>query len=733
MPEGRTIGRAEPRRDGAKLATGRATFTDDVVLPGLLHARVLTSPHAHARIVRLDTEAARALPGVVAILIAGEPAAEGQPEPLFGTHVRFVGDRVAVVAAEDADVARRACAAIDVEYELLPAVVDAEAALAASPDAAAVELRADVGDVDQALAASDVVLTRTYRVPRVTQASLEPQVVVAWLDEDQRLVVRTSTHVPFEVRRALSRRLGLPVRRIRVLAPRDGGAYGGRLGLYGEELCAALALRTGRPVRLARPREDELAGPRAGHAQVLTLRSGAKDGALHALEMTVVQDASADDAWAEPALRAAAGVLGLYRCPNVRFHGRAAATHLPPAGALRGNGTSQAVFALESHMDELAAALDVDAVELRERHHLREGDSAPIWARLAGPDSRALAVTSCGLGDALRLAARAVDWKRPPRRAREGARRRALGMALAVQTAGPSGAETTSATLDMNEDGSFLLFVGTADMDAGGDTVLCQIAAEVLGVSPDAVVAHAADTDVVPFASGPTRSSALYVSGLAVHDAARAVQRLIAEQAARLLEVPADALTFEDGTVRARDGRRLGFEAIGRATLLGPDAAPISATASRTTEDAPPPFAAVFAEVEVDTGTGVVHVLKLVQAVDCGRVLHPAIAEARTVGGALQGLGYALSEAVRFDAEGRPITRSLADYRPLTALDTPEIVTLLVPGHEPSGPFGAKSIAEIGIHGVAPAVANAVARALGVRLYELPLTPERVLAAIGIG
>ena len=732
MPEGRTIGRAERRRDGVKLAGGRATFTDDVSLPGLLHARVLGSPHAHARVTRIAADAARALPGVAAILTHEDFPAAARGDALFDPHLRFAGDRVAVVAAEDPEVARHACESIDVGYEVLPTLLDAEQALAESPAALATEMRAEAGDFESAIAGAQHVLTRTYRLPRSTQAALEPQTALAWLDEDQRLVVRTSTHVPFEVRRVLARRLGIPLRRIRVIAPRDGGGFGGRLGVFMEDLCAALALRTGRPVRLARPRDEELAGPRTGHAQVITLRSGVTDGRLVALEMTIVENAGAHDEWAASALRAAGGVLALYRCENLRFHGRAAATNLPPAGALRGDGVSQAVFALESHVDELAALIGSDPIEFRERHHVREGDATPIWASLAGDESgRPRVVHSCALGEALRLGAKAAGWRPTARKngRTEGPLRRGMGVALAVQSPGPLGAETTSATLDMNEDGSFLLFVGTADMDAGGDTVLCQIAAEVLAVPAESVVAHAADTDVVPFASGPTRSSALYVSGLAVRKAAEAVRQRIVEHAAQSLGVDARTLFVREGAVHSADGGRLGFDDIGRGTLLGASPTPITATLSHSTEDAPPPFAAVFAEVEVDVETGVTRVVRLVEAVDCGQILHPQIAEARIEGGALHGLEYAISAPVSFDASGRPTARTLRDYRLVGAADAPEIVTLLIPSHEPTGPFGAKSIAEIAIHGVAPAIANAVAQAIGARVYELPLTPERIRTA----
>jgi putative selenate reductase molybdopterin-binding subunit len=726
-----TIGQGERRRDSVKLATGRGTFTDDIAVRGLLHGFILTSPHPHAQVVRINADLARSMPGVAAVLTHEDvPAPVHEAAPLLSSHVRFVGDRVGLVAAEDPELARRAAEAVDVQYELLPPTFEPPAMPGTT--AAYAEVDAVVGDVEGALGGAELVLVRTYELPRVAQTSMEPQVVIAWLDEDERLVVRTSSHVPFHVRHTLARRLGLPVRRIRVVAPRDGGAFGGRIGVELEDLCAALVLKTGRPVRLARTREQELIGARSAHAQTITIRSGVAHGELRALDVTAIENAgAAEDDWSAIALRAAGGVLGLYRCPNVRFRGRAYSTNLPPAGALRGDGLTQATFALESHLDEVAARLGLDPVEFRARHHVREGQPVPLLTALAGSPTHEVVVRSCGLEDALRVGARAIGWPASRKPALgDRPQRRGLGVALAVQAPGPLGAEMTSATIDMLEDGSFHLFVGTTDMGAGTETVLCQIAAEVLEAPLESVVAHSADTDVVPFASGPTRSSALYVSGLAVRNAALQVRARLIDRAAQLMRVPPEEVTLHGASAHSRH-HRVGYDEIGRATLLGAEPTPISGTASHAVEDAaPPPYAAVFAEVEVDTETGLVRVLRIVEAVDCGQVLNPQIAEARVSAGALQGMGQALSEAVAFDAQGIALAHSLREYGIPSVLDAPEILVHFVPTNEPSGPFGAKSISEVPILGVAPAIANAVAHAVGARVVELPLTPERVLAAI---
>ena len=758
----RSVGKSERRVDSVKLATGRGTFVDDIALPEMLHARILHSPHAHARIVRIDATHARSMPGVAAVLthhdvprVPYTTAGQGWPEPspydavMLDSKVRFVGDRVAVVAAEDAELAQRACDAIRVEYEVLPAILDPEQSMAAGapvlhdqPDASgikdaarnlAAEIVAELGSVAKGFADAERIFEGTYRVPYVQQSSIEAHITITWLDEDHRLMVRTSTQVPFHVRRIIAPLLGIPIRRIRVIKPRIGGGFGGKQEVLIEDLCGMLTLRTGRPVRLELTREEELTAARTRHPQILHLKSGVRDGKFTAIEMKVLENTGAYGTHALTVMSVTGNrALSLYRCPNLRYEARAVYTNLAVAGAFRGYGCPQGFFALESHVDEIASALGEDPVEFRGRNHVVEGDDQPIAEVLGeGKEGFRQLIRSCGLPQAIVLGAQAVGWKGKRSAPRgDGALRRGVGMAIVMQASGIPGVDMGAASLKMNEDGSFNLLVGATDIGTGADTMFCQIAAEALGVGIEKIIPYSSDTDMTPFDPGAYASSTTYVSGHAVEKAARLVLRQIQEVGARMLEEDVDAVVLHGEKVCAKDGRFVTYPQVCLSSLYQKDQFQIMATASHMSYDSPPPFAAVFVEVEVDTETGLVRVLKLVEAVDCGQVVNPQMAEGQVEGAAVQSLGYALYERMPLDADGRMQFRSFRDYTIATATDVPEIVTILVPTHEPTGPFGAKAIAEIPINGPAPAIANAVFHATGVRIRELPLTPERVLAAL---
>ena len=763
MADLKSVGRSERRVDSVKLATGRGTFVDDIALPGMLYARILHSPHAHARIVRIDARKARAIPGVAAVLthedvprVPYTTAGQGWPEPspydavMLDRKVRFVGDRVAVVAAEDPEVARRACDAIAVEYEVLPAVLDPEQAMAPDapvihdqPDASgikdakrnlAAEIVAEVGDVAKGFAEAERVFEETYRVPYVQQSSIEPHITITWLDEDHRLMVRTSTQVPFHVRRIIAPLLGIPIRRIRVVKPRIGGGFGGKQEILIEDLCGMLTLRTGRPVRLEYTREEELTAARTRHPQIVTIKTGVKDGRFTAMEMRVLENTGAYGTHALTVMSVTGNrALSLYRCPNLRYEARAVYTNLAVAGAFRGYGCPQGFFALESHIDEIAQALGEDPLELRRRNHVQEGDEQPIAEVLGeGKEGHRQVIRSCGLPQAIQAGARAIGWSRRRKKLRPtaGAVRRGIGMAIVMQASGIPGVDMGGASIKMNEDGSFNLLVGATDIGTGADTMFCQIAAEALGVPMEKIIPYSSDTDMTPFDPGAYASSTTYISGRAVEKAARLVLQQITEVGGRMLDEKPDDLVLHSGKVCAKDGRFVTYEQVCLSSLYQKDQFQIMATASHMSYDSPPPFAAVFAEVEVDVETGLVRVLKLVEAVDCGQVVNPQMAEGQVEGAALQSVGYALYERMPFDEKGRMQFRSFRDYTIAAATDVPEIVTILVPTHEPTGPFGAKAIAEIPINGPAPAIANAVAQATGVRIREIPLTPERVLAAL---
>jgi len=798
MSDLKTVGRSERRVDSVKLATGRGTFVDDIDVPGMMYARILHSPHAHARITKIDASQARAMPGVVCVLthedvprIPYTTAGQGWPEPspydavMLDRKVRFVGDRVAVVAADDPELARRACDAIKVEYEILPAILDPEKAMAAGApvihdqadssgikDPArnlAAEIVAEVGSVERGFAEAQRVFETTYRVPYVQQSSIEPHIAITWLDEDHRLMVRTSTQVPFHVRRIIAPLLGVPVRRIRVIKPRIGGGFGGKQEILIEDLCGMLTLRTGRPARLEYTREEELTAARTRHPQIVTVKSGVREGRFTAIEMRVLENTGAYGTHALTVMSVTGNrALSLYRSPNLRYEARAVYTNLAVAGAFRGYGCPQGFFALESHVDEVAAALGDDPLDFRRRNHVQEGDDQPIAEVLGeGKEGFKQIIRSCGLPQAIQLGAKAIGWtekrrrygigdgspfdgsetidlamhrsKGKPRTARAADSsapaapetiRRGVGMAIVMQASGIPGVDMGAASIKMNEDASFNLLVGATDIGTGADTMFCQLAAEALGVPVEKILPYSSDTDMTPFDPGAYASSTTYISGRAVEKAARAVREQITAVGARMLEEKPEDLVLHGQKVCARDGRFVTYEQVCLSSLYQKDQFQIMATASHMSYESPPPFAAVFVEVEVDTETGLVRVLKVVEAVDCGQVVNPQMAEGQVEGAAIQSVGYALYERMPFDASGRMQFRSFRDYTIATAIDVPEIVSILVPTHEPTGPFGAKAIAEIPINGPAPAIANALFHATGVRVRDIPLTPDRILAAL---
>ncbi|MFQ5599441.1 MAG: xanthine dehydrogenase family protein molybdopterin-binding subunit [Candidatus Krumholzibacteriia bacterium] len=765
------VGKRDPRVDGPGLVCGSAQFTDDFEMRGMLHARILTSAHAHARIRRIDATRARALPGVACVLthedvprVPYTTAGQNHPEPspydcfLLDRKVRFVGDRVAVVAAETLDTATRALELIDVEYEILPAVLGAEEALRPGapiihdePDCENVfdparniasHVEASTGNADAAFAEVDRVFEGVYRVPQVQQSSIEPHVTITYLDEQGRLIVRTSTQVPFHSRRIVARVNQLPPGRVRVIKPRVGGGFGGKQEILNEELCAALTLRTRRPVRLEYTRVEEFTSSRSRHAQTLYIKTGVNsDGSIVANELRVVANTGAYGTHGLTVLSCTGSkTLPLYRCPNLRFVADVVYTNLPVAGAFRGYGGPQGYFALESHIDEIAYGLGLDPLRFRTRNLIREGDADPLAVSLGeGKEGLPRTVHSCGLQKCIERGSRDIGWRNrrrghaqpaPADEVASGRRtlRRGIGMAVAMHGTSIPGDDMGGASIKVNEDGTFNVLCGATDIGTGSDTILAQIAAEVLGVETGHILMYSSDTDMTPFDVGAYASSTTYVSGRAVQRAAEAVRAELLDVAADLLGEP--AVQLRRGFAHAASGKRVRIAEVARASIYGARKRQIIGTSSALSEDSPPPFAATFAEVEVDMETGRVHVLHLVQAVDCGVAINPMQAEGQVEGGTAQALGYALCEEMLYDEHGRLRNASFSEYRIPSALDMPRLTTRLVPTYEPSGPFGAKSIAEIPLDGPAPAIANALRDATGVRVHEIPLTPERVLRAL---
>lgn len=785
VPEMAVVGKPELKVEAVKLARGNPAFVDDIEMRGMLVAKVLRSPHAHARIVDIDDSEAVALPGVHAVkhykntprvMYASGGQSWPNPHPWdqtsFDNKVRHVGDRVAAVAAETAEIADAALALIKVTYEVLPFILDEREAMA--DGAPVIHDEADaVGvhdaehnvchhivaatvtqdDLDAAFANAHKVYEQTFRVHQVQQVPIEPHIAIAWLDDDERLVIRTSTQVPFHVRRMVAPLLGLTVKQIRVVKPRIGGGFGAKQEMLIEDIVGHLALATKRPVRLELDRAEEFMSSRTRHPQTITYRTGVSaDGTLVAQEMKVIGNTGPYGTHGFT-VQNVTGMRGLssYNCPAKKFDCHVVYTNIPVPGAYRGYGAPQAEFALEAHMDDIAFDLGLDPMDFKRRNWVKVGDKLDIVMFLgergtADPSEVDPAtfppVMTSGIEECVAQGMRAIEWHRRDdpswvAPADQPHIRRGIGFAFCMHGTAIPFLDMGGCSIKMNDDGSFNVLAGAADLGTGADTVLAQIAAEVLGVPIEDIVMYTGDTDMTPFDVGAYASSTTYISGMAVKKAADVVRQRIKERAARLLGVDQPcSIELRDRRAWAPDGSSVSLEDVALNSLHTEDHEQIMGTGSFVSADCPPPFAAQFAELEVDIETGQVTVIKLVMAVDCGVAINPITASGQIEGGMFQALGYAHTEEFAFDDEGRMVNDRIGPYWIYRSDDAPATEVYLVQTMEDSGPFGAKAVAEIPKDGVAPAMRAAILQATGVAINDIPFTPQRVhraLRAAGVG
>ena len=758
------VGKSAVKVDARKLALGKPVFTDDFRVPGMLYAAMLTSPHAHARIKKIDAAKARALPGVHAVLTHHDVprvkyASGGQsyPQPLpfdqvsLDTKVRFVGDRVAVVAAETLEIANRALELIEVEYEVLPAVVDMEEAMR---DGAPIihdeedsegifdrehnivyRIEAKVRDVDKAFAEADQVFEGEYHTQKQQHVHIEPHVCITYFDEDDRLVVRTSTQVPFHTRRIIAPLIGLPVKQIRVIKPRIGGGFGNKQEVLIEDLCAHLTLKTRRPVRMEFTRQQEFTSSRSRHATTIRYKVGVKGDTVTSMDLYLIGDTGA---YATHGLTVnmVGGFKGLtlYNSPAARFVSDVVYTNTAVAGAFRGYGSMQCEYGIEVLMSEIADKLGLDVIEFKRKNWIKVGDDMYLSQQLGeGRTGVKQALDTSAFDQCVDIGNKVLDFRAKQARYRNqtGRYRRGVGMAVVLHGSSVANLDMASATLKMNDDGSFNLTMGATDLGTGSDTVLAQIAAEVLHLDLDDLIVYSSDTDFTPFDKGAYASSTTYLTGEAVRKTAENIKRQLIEQAAVMWGLP-DTTGLELGhkVVVAPNGKELTYEKIGLASLHQQNQHQIMATESHVSPVSPPPTAAQFLEIEVDTETGRVKVERMLMAVDCGRVINPVTAAGQVEGGMAQGLGFALTEDMVYSPEGQPLNPNLKEYKVPRAAEMPVMDVIFVETDEPSGPYGVKSVAEIAIDGVAPAMASAIHNAIGVWLRDLPYTKDKVLAAL---
>ncbi len=640
-----------------------------------------------------------------------------------------------------------ALALINVEYEELPTIfdmgdsIDNDTVIHPGKDGfsflhdasrnIAANISEELGDVQKGFNDSDYVFEGTYFTPYAQQCSIEPHITLTWLDENDRLIIRTATQVPYHVRRVVAEILDIPVRKIRVIKPRIGGGFGGKQEILNEEVCSAVTLNTGKPCRLEYTREEEFYAARSRHPQKVTYKIGLnKDLMMQSIDMEILQNCGGYGPHALTVMSVSASkTLALYRAPNVRIQANAVYTNLPPAGAYRGYGAPQGYFALESLMDEIAEQLNVDPIELRKKNYFREGEDVPIAKVLGeGREGFPVILQSNGIDACIDRGRELIDWDTLKNEKKSGIFRRGVGMATVAQASGIAGIDMGSVFIKMNEDGSFNLNMGATDLGTGSDTALAQIAAEVLDVPVDKMIVISSDTDTTPFDTGAYASSTTYVTGAAVKKAAEDVLSQILEQGKKLLEV--DEATIENNQVVSTDGQSISYQDICTKSFYTDHQTQIQAVASKVSYDSPPPYNATFADVIVDTETGFVKVNKIVSITDSGQIINPQMSEGQAEGAIPQSLGMTLTEHMIFDDKGRPINTDFENYHIYTSIDMPEIIAEFVHTDEPTGPYGAKAVAEIPINGPAPAVANAIYNACGVRIRECPITPEKVLNGI---
>jgi 4-hydroxybenzoyl-CoA reductase subunit alpha len=753
------VRRRVPRIDARDLASGRAVFTDDIALPGMLYGKILTSPHAHARISSVDTSRAEALEGVKAVLTAadvpetfyGVSPARYDEQVLAKDRVRYVGDEIAAVAAVDEKTCLRALELIDVEYEILPAVFDPfEAMKEGAPQLHDhprfknnINTRVEwhFGDVEQGFAEADLVREHTFTGNRTYQHPMEPHCAVARWESGARLTVWTSTQVVHYVQHQLARLLEIPEGDVRVVMKHCGGGFGGKAEVNPLEICATLLSRkTGKPVKMRYTREEMVRHGRGRHKQHIKMKIGAKrDGSITAVHEEAVLEGGAYSSFGiVAAYYAGAMVPTLYRLPNFRYDGYRVYTNLPACGAMRGHGCPHPRFAFEGVLDMLAQDLGMDPIDLRLKNAMQ-------------PDSRTvneLDVGSCELEACLHAVRERSGWD-------EKRGKLPLGRGIGVGCGGfVSGAgypiyrskfPHSNALIRVAEDGTAAtLFIGEADIGQGSSTVLSQVAAEAMGIEYEAMRIVSADTERTPRGLGTYSSRVTLMGGNACRMAGEEVKKQVLEAASELLGVPAEGLDARGGRAFVRDDPERAvpwadaaarhFSERGPLVGKGWYSPPLALGGSHkgaTVGTSPAySFSVCVAEVEVDRETGRVTVTKLTDAHDVGTPINPMAVEGQCEGAGVMMLSEALLEDVAFDEEGRVRNPTLHDYLLATSCDAPEIDTTIVPSFEPQGPYGGKECGEGSTLPVIGAIANAISDAIGARVSELPITPERVRALI---
>lgn len=757
--EYKAINKSVRKKDAMQLLLGKPVYTDDVTPKDALVIKILRSPHANALVQEINTKAAKLVPGVVDIYtwedvpqtrfaIAGQTYPEPSPYDrlIIDRHVRFAGDVVAIVAAETEKAAMKALKIIKVKYEVLEPVLDFHTAkdnpVLVHPEEdwfppcevggnnkrnmVASETNSD-GDVEGIIADCDIVIDHVYHTKAFNQAMMEPFISYAEMDRYGRLHVVSSTQIVFHTRRIISRALGIPKSRIRVEKPRIGGGFGAKQTAVCDVYPAFVTWKTGRPSKITYTRkESQIAGsPR--HEMEIRVRLGAsKEGKIRALDLYTLSNSGAYGEHGPTTV----GLSGHKSIPlytgsleAYRFSYDVVYTNHQAAGAYRGYGATQGIFALESAVNELAEKMGVDPTVLRDRNMVKEGMVMPAYY---GEVANACALDRC-----MEHCREIFGWEEKyPVRDMGNGKVRAAGVAMAMQGSCISNVDVGSATVKLSEDGTYNLLIGAADMGTGCDTILAQMVAECMDCDVDDVAVFGADTDASPYDSGSYASSTTYITGKAVEKACTDLKKRICEIAAEMLGCAVEEVVFEKGQVRRINTEEtVSLTDIAYKTQVG-NVKTAEATATHSSPVSPPPYMVGMVEIELDKQTGLVTILDYKAVVDCGIPINPALARIQTEGGLVQGIGHTLMENVTYDSFGKPIESSFMQYKVPTRLDMGKLRVEFEHSYEPTGPFGAKSIGEIVINTPAPAIAHAIYRATGVWHRELPITPEQIAMSL---
>lgn len=752
------VGQPIRKKDAMALVQGKPVFTDDLAPKDCLVVKVLRSPHANAMVKNIKTDIAKRVPGIEDIYtwedvpqqrftMAGQTYPEPSPYDrlILDRHVRYVGDPVAIVAGANEECVEQALRMIKVEYEVLPAILDFRKAkdneLLVHPEDTWKSLcpvgadnkrnlcaceSSDHGDVDQVLADCDVVVEENYHTLANQQAMMETFRTVCYMDTYGRLNVLSSTQIVFHARRILSNALGIPKSKIRVMKPRIGGGFGAKQTVVAEIFPAFVTWKTGKASKMIFTREESQTASSPRHEMEVSVKIGAdKDGRIRAIDVYTLSNTGAYGEHGPTTV----GLSGHKSIPLYgsleahRFAYDVVYTNTMSAGAYRGYGATQGIFAVESAVNELAGRLGMDPVELRLKNMVREGQTMPAYY---GETAK-----SCALDRCLLRAKEMIGWNEKfPCRDMGNGKVRSVGVSMAMQGSGISGVDVGSATIKLNEDGIYTLMIGAADMGTGCDTILAQMAAECLDCQMENIIVSGADTDTSPYDSGSYASSTTYVTGKAVEKACEKLQIKICERAAEMLSCTVEKIEFDGHRAKnLENGETVTLQEIGISSMCGNECA-LQVTETHSSPFSPPPFMAGMVEIELDKETGHVEILDYVAVVDCGTVINPNLARVQTEGGIVQGIGMALYENIQYSDKGQMLNQSFMQYKLPTRLDMGKLRVEFEESHEPTGPFGAKSIGEIVINTPAPALAHAIANATGIWFRELPITSEKI--AMGI-